>query len=145
MFTPRHPTLKGLPMNISHISQLKPTFRDLYYQAEELLKQGKVVDASVEIYHRKRTIPQNKYLWAVYKNIVLFWTDTGFVPDGLQVRFINSDFLHKYFSARFDVHTTTKFNTVEMMEYVDKIQQLMIEQTKGEYEPIIPEERNENE
>ena len=106
-----------------------------------MLKQGKIVEATVEIFHRTRTIPQNKFMWAVYKNIVLFWTDTGFVPDNLKVKFINSDFLHKYFSARFDVHTTTKFTTVEMMEYVDKIQQLMIEQTDGQYEPIIPEEK----
>ena len=50
-------------------------------------------------------------------------------------------FIHEYFSARFDVHTTTKLNTVEMMEYIDKIQQLMIEQTGGEYEPLIPDEK----
>lgn len=128
-------------MNISHASQLRPVFIDLYRKAEELLKQGKIVEATVEIFHRTRTIPQNKFMWAVYKNIVLFWADTGFVPDNLNVKFINSDFLHKYFSARFDVHTTTKFTTVEMMEYVDKIQQLMIEQTDGQYEPIIPEEK----
>lgn len=84
-------------------------------------------------------------MWAVYKNIVLFWTETGFVPDDLKVRFLNTKFLHEYFSARFDVHTTTKLNTVEMMEYIDKIQQLMSEQTKGEYEPIIPDERDTDE
>lgn len=127
-------------MQIMSLTQLKPAFRELFFQAEELLKAGKVVEASVDIFHRTRTIPQNKYMWAVYKNIVLFWTDTGFVPDGLNVKFINTDFLHNYFRARFDIHTTTKLNTVEMMEYVDKIQNLMTEQTNGRYEPIIPEE-----
>ena len=128
-------------MQISDLSQLKPTFRELYRQAEELLKAGKFVTATVEIFHRTRTIPQNKFMWSVYKNIVLFWAETGFVPDGLNVRFINTKFIHEYFSARFDVHTTTKLNTVEMMEYIDKIQQLMIEQTGGEYEPLIPDEK----
>lgn len=132
-------------MQISNITQLRPSFIELYRQAEELLKQGKFITATVEIFHRKRTIPQNKFMWAVYKNIVLFWTETGFVPDDLKVRFLNTKFLHEYFSARFDVHTTTKLNTVEMMEYIDKIQQLMSEQTKGEYEPIIPDERDTDE
>lgn len=132
-------------MQISNITQLRPSFIELYRQAEELLKQGKFITASVEIFHRTRTIPQNKFMWAVYKNIVLFWTDTGFVPDDLKVKFLNTKFLHEYFSARFDVHTTTKLNTVEMMEYIDKIQHLMDEQTNGHYPKLIPEERNENE
>lgn len=130
-------------MQIMSLTQLKPTFRALYNQAEELLKQGKVVEASVEIFHRLRTIKQNKFMWAVYKNIVLFWSDTGFVPDGLKVKFVNTKFLHSYFSARFDIHTTTSLNTVEMMDYVDKIQQLMDEQTNGAYPKLIPEERTE--
>lgn len=128
-------------MQIASLTQLKPAFTTLYHDAEALLKQGKVIEASVEIFHRLRTIPQNKFMWAVYKNIVLFWSETGFVPDGLNVRFINTKFLHEYFSARFDIHTTTKLNTVEMAEYVDKIQQLMNEQTRGAYQPLIPDER----
>lgn len=132
-------------MQIFNITQLRPSFIELYRQAEELLKQGKLVSATVEIFHRTRTIPQNKFMWAVYKNIVLFWTETGFIPDDLKVKFINTKFLHEYFSARFDVHTTTKLNTVEMMEYIDKIQCLMDEQTAGNYPKLIPEERNTNE
>lgn len=128
-------------MNISHASQLRPVFIDLYRKAEELLKQGKIVEATVEIFHRTRTIPQNKFMWAVYENIVLFWTETGFVPDDLKVKFLNKRFLHEYFSARFDVHTTTKLTTVEMMEYIDKIQHLMDEQTGGNYPKLIPEEK----
>ena len=130
-------------MQIMSLTQLKPTFRALYNQAEELLKAGKIVEASVDIFHRLRTVQQNKYMWAVYKNIVLFWSDTGFVPDDLKVKYINTKFLHDYFKARFDVHTTTTLTTVEMMEYVDKIQQLMAEQTKNRYQPIIPEEKEE--
>ena len=88
----------------------------------------------------KRTTEQNKWLWAVYKHIVLFWTDTGFMPDNLdkKLKFINSDILHCWFKCRFDVKTTTKLSTEDIGKYIDKIQNLMVEQTDGEYEPIYP-------
>lgn len=88
---------------------------------------------------KKRTPEQNRLLWAIYQNIVRFWNETGFIPDSLPVKFVNSDFLHEYFKLRFDTPTTTKLTTAEMMDYCDRIQNLMIEQTHGEYEPIVPE------
>ena len=101
-------------------------------------KYGISIDIRPQV--RKRSIPQNDYLWAIYQNIVKFWEETGFLPDDLKLRWINSDFLHAYFKARFDVKTTTKMTTVEFSEYTDKIQRLMVEQSKGEYEPIYPEQ-----
>lgn len=89
---------------------------------------------------RKRSTVQNRYLWAIYKNIVDFYNQTGFLPDDLNLRFINSDFLHEYFKARFDVKQSSKLSTAEFCEYTDKIQHLMIEQSKGEYSPIYPDE-----
>ncbi len=97
------------------------------------------VDVEIKEHTKTRTTDQNRYLWAIYKNIVEFWNATGFIPDGLQLRFITSDFLHEYFKARFDLKTTTKMSTAEFTKYTDGIQQLMIEQTKGAYEPIYPE------
>lgn len=89
---------------------------------------------------RNRTTEQNRYLFAIYKHIVEFYEQTGFIPDNLPINGINSDFLHQYFKARFDVKASSQMNTVEFCAYTDKIQLLMIEQTKGEYDPIYPEE-----
>ncbi len=89
---------------------------------------------------RNRTTEQNRYLFAIYKHIVEFYNQTGFIPDNLPINGINSDFLHQYFKARFDVKETKNMNTVEFCAYTDKIQLLMTEQTKGEYDPIYPEE-----
>lgn len=61
--------------------------------------------------------------------------------DGLKLRFLSSEFLHEYFKARFDLKTTTKLSTAEFMNYTDSIQNLMLEQTFGHYDPIYPEER----
>ena len=89
---------------------------------------------------RNRTTEQNRYLFAIYKHIVEFYNQTGFIPDNLPINGINSDFLHQYFKARFDVKETKNMNTVEFCQYTDNIQLLMTEQTKGEYDPIYPEE-----
>jgi hypothetical protein len=89
---------------------------------------------------RNRTTEQNRYLFAIYKHIVEFYNQTGFIPDNLPINGINSDFLHQYFKARFDVKETKNMNTVDFCGYTDKIQLLMSEQTKGEYDPIYPEQ-----
>ena len=64
---------------------------------------------------------------------------TGFIIDNLPLRFVTSDFLHEYFKNRFDLRTTTKMTTAEFMTYTDGIQNLMVEQSKGEYDPIYQE------
>jgi hypothetical protein len=99
------------------------------------------VDIDIKNHIRNRTLEQNNYLYAIYKHIVEFCDQTGFMPDNLNIKFINSDFLHEYFKARFDVKTTTKMSTIEFTEYTDKIQLLMINQTNGIYDPIYPEDR----
>ena len=97
------------------------------------------VDIEMRKHIKKRSLEQNAYLWGIYSNIVKFYDQTGFIPDNLPVKFINSDFLHEYFKMRFDVKETKKINTAEFSAYTDKIQQLMLEQTNGDYDPIYPE------
>ena len=98
------------------------------------------ITVDIKKYQRNRTNEQNRYLWAIYKHIVEFYNQTSFIPDNLPINGINSDFLHQYFKARFDVKETKNMNTVDFCAYTDKIQLLMTEQTKGEYDPIYPEE-----
>ena len=127
-------------MKIQNESQINYVFKTVYNQASNLLKSGKEVDLIVSEIKNKRTVEQNKWLWAVYKHIVIFWTDTGFMPDNLdkKLKFINSDILHCWFKCRFDIKTTTKLSTEDIGKYIEKIQNLMVEQTNGEYEPIYP-------
>lgn len=113
---------------------IRPTIEQVLNSA----KYGVTVDVRPQV--RKRSLEQNSYLWGIYSNIVKFWEQTGFMPDGLKLNYINSNFLHEYFKARFDIKTTTKLTTAEFCEYTDKIQHLMTEQSKGNYDPIYPEQ-----
>ena len=107
---------------------------------EKLSKSKNGISIDIRNQQRNRTTEQNKYLWAIYKHIVEFYTETGFIPDNLNVHFINSDFLHHYFKARFDIIRSSKLSTFEFCQYTDSIQHLMIEQSHGEYTPIYPPE-----
>ena len=98
------------------------------------------INIDIKKYQRNRSLEQNKYLWAIYKHIVEFHNQTGFIPDELPLKFVDENFLHEYFKARFDVKKTSKLNTAEFCTYTDKIQLLMTEQSKGEYDPIYPEQ-----
>jgi len=100
------------------------------------------IDIEVKQSTKERTSPQNRFLWAVYKNIVEFHYQTGFIPDNQPLKFIHSDFLHHYFKARFDIKSTAKLSTTEFMEYADKIQLLMTEQSGGSYDSIYPDDSN---
>lgn len=113
---------------------IRPTIEQVLNSA----KYGVTVDVRPQV--RRRSLEQNSYLWSVYSNIVKFWEQTGFMPDGLKLNYINSDFLHEYFKARFDIKSTTKLTTAEFCEYTDKIQHLMTEQSKGNYDPIYPDQ-----
>lgn len=98
------------------------------------------IDIEIKEKKKGRSTDQNRYLWAIYNNIVEFYYQTGFIVDELPLRFINSDILHEYFKARFDVKSTAKLSTIDFMNYTDRIQNLITEQSKGEYNPIYPDD-----
>ena len=98
------------------------------------------IDVIIRKHERIRSSQQNNLLWAVYNNITQFFLETGFIIDRLPLLYLNNEFLHEYFKARFNVKTTTQLTTKEFMDYVDKIQYEMVEQSKGNYEPIIPDD-----
>lgn len=122
-------------------SNLDLCFRSLRQQAELMLEKCKGVDITIKEHKNKRTLPQNRLLWLTYNNIVLFWTQTGFMPDNLQnhLKFINAEIIHEWFKCKNNIKTTTKLSTKELSDYIESINKDMIEQTYGEYMPIYPE------
>lgn len=117
-------------------------FRSLRQQAELLLEKNKGIDVSIKEHKNKRTLEQNAWLFAVYKHIVDFYNETGFFLDNIRLRFCNTDLVHEYCKARYGIRTTTKLSTKEIGEYIEAIQRDLIEQTRGEYEPIYPPEKD---
>lgn len=119
-------------------SSLDLCFRSLRQQAELLLNKHKGIDITIKEHKNKRTLPQNDWLWLVYKHIVDFYNETGYFLDGLQLRFCNTDLVHEYCKARYGIKSTTKLSTKEIGEYIETIQRDLVEQSSGQYEPIYP-------
>lgn len=130
-------------MNFHKAADIEGIIKFIRPVIAEKLKYSKYgISIDVRNQQRNRTTDQNKYLWAIYSHIVDFNHETGFMPDNLDTKlsYLTSDFLHFYFKARFDVKETKKLSTVYFAQYTDSIQQLMIEQSNGEYSPIYPDE-----
>lgn len=129
MYFPKSADIDGI------LSLLKPKLNAVLNNA----KWG--VDVLIKEHQKKRSNEQNKYMWAIYDHIVKFYQDTGFIIDNLQIKNLNSEFLHAYFKAKFDIKTTSNLSTTEFMAFTDHIQLEMTEQSKGFYDPIYPEDR----
>lgn len=125
----------------NNFNKLEYTFNLAKKQAIALLEANKGVDVIVREHTHKRTLEQNNYLFAVYRHIQDFYTETGFIIDGLELNFLTVDFLHEYLKARYGIRKTSKLSTKEMVKYIDDIQNEMVLQTEGEYQAIIPPDR----
>lgn len=114
---------------------------DRFKTQAEIMLEYNPIKIEFEVYHPKRSQQQNKYMWSVFQHIADFYQETGFMPDGLEkhLKFVNKDVLKVWFSAKYDIHHTSATNTKEMVDFIDAVQNDMIQQTKGEYEPIYPE------
>jgi hypothetical protein len=129
-------------MRVDNLTELAVGLNAIKKQAEVLLSLGKVVEIGCVESKRTRTMQQNKYLFELYRHLLDFYAETGFMIDELnkRVRFITKDLLHEYLKARFDVKTTTRMSTKDFSEFVDKIQNEWIEQSGGQYEYFMPTE-----
>jgi hypothetical protein len=96
----------------------------------------------IQPHKKQRTYQQNSLYWAVVDNIVRFANDTGFRPEllGVMPRVVSRDLLHELIKLHFSVPSTAKLSTAEFGRFIDALQLLMTEQSRGEYNPIIPDE-----
>lgn len=127
-------------MIIRTVQELNEFIERFKTQATVMLEYNPIkVDFGV--YRKIRSQEQNRYMWSVFQHIAEFYQETGFMPDGLRLHFFNKDVAKVYFCAKFDMLHTSSSNTKEMVEFIDKVQMDMVQQSKGEYEPIIPDDK----
>ncbi len=102
----------------------------------EVVKYG--WDIEVRPHKKQRSYQQNRYLMAVMENIIKFYNDTGFMPQGCASWAMRTDVQKEYWKARLGVGSTAKLSTTEFCDFVDKIQGTMAAESGGEYEIITP-------
>ena len=114
-------------------------------QKLEAMRAAAPLGFEVEIrpYKKHRTNQQNKLYWAVIENIMRFCIETGFRPQliGVRPRFMNRELLGELVKAHFEIKSTSKLSTAEFGKFIDELQLMITEQSRGNYNPIIPDEQ----
>lgn len=97
------------------------------------------IDVVVAPHKKIRTVRQNRYLMEVCANIVRFYHETGFAPQGCPAWAMQTQVQKEFWKGYFGVLQTRNMSTRELGEFVDKIQAEMVAQSGGEYQPIVPD------
>ena len=121
-------------MYISTLTQLKPTFRALYNQAEIMLQNSKHgIDIEVKKHEHKRSNAANNYYWLFCGQLAAFLTDSGLTYGEHQIPY-TSELIHEINKKLFSVKTTTKLSVGEFCEYMNKLLLFWQEKTAGEFQ-----------
>lgn len=97
------------------------------------------IDVDIKPHKTPRSNAQNRFLMAIMVALVRFYHETGFMPQGLSPWAMRTDILKEYFKARFGVVSTAKLSTKAFGEFVDSIQQSLVQETNGEWEILEPD------
>ena len=98
------------------------------------------LDVEVRPHRKQRTCAQNRFMMAIMQNIVRFYQRTGFIPAGLSPWAMRTDILREYYKARFGVGESHKLDTKAFTEFIDQIQQSMVQESHGEYEILTTDQ-----
>ena len=120
-------------MFIASTSQLKPSFRALFNQAEIMLANGKQLDVEVKEHKHKRTNEQNAYYFLFNGQLADFLNDSGLTYGEFKLPY-TSEIIHEINKKLFGVKTTTKLSIGEFCEYMNKLLLFWSERTKGEFQ-----------
>lgn len=127
-------------MWIYEIESLEKAIPVIRKQAQELISAQKHgIDIIVIPHKRSRSSEQNRFMHKIFMELSKFCTDTGWRLPGIS--FMPSPELCKcWCKGYFGIKNTSKLSTKEMMEFIDKIQLWLAEQTSGEWRIISPDE-----
>ena len=119
-------------MYISQISQLKPSFRALFTQAELLLSAGKKITVEISEKKQKRSNEQNSYYWLFNGQLADFFNNSGLSYGEHQIPY-NGELIHEINKKLFGIKTTTKMSVGEFCQYMNKLILFWQERTCGEF------------
>jgi hypothetical protein len=94
------------------------------------------IDVSIKPHQNPRTNQQNRFLAVIIMAQIRFFHDTGFMASGLQPWMHQSEILRFYWKNRFGIDTSAKLSTKGMTEYIDFIQNTLVEESNGEWQVI---------
>ena len=110
---------------------------DTQYRALGYQKSGYSVEIRPQV--KLRSNNQNRFLMAILVALLRFYEKTGFRPKGVSDWGMRVDVLKIYYKARFGVAKTSKLSTKDFGEFIDRIQQSLVQESNGEWEWLEPD------
>lgn len=127
-------------MYISQLSQLKPSFRALYNQAELLLSAGKKIVVEITEKKNKRTTAQNNYYWKFCEELAKFLREHDifhkYTVLGVEIKKpFTKDTVHEDLNKPIHgIETTTKMSIEEFCDYMEYLMMYWQELTGGAFQ-----------
>ena len=81
-----------------------------------------------------RSTEQNRFLMVIMQQIVKFYHETGFMPEGLQKWMMRVDILKEFYKAKFGIEHTRTLDKKAFSDFIDGIQRELVEETQGEWQ-----------
>ena len=97
------------------------------------------LEIEIKPHKPKRTNAQNKFLMEIMLALVRFYRKTGYVVPGLQGWAMQPLILKEYWKARYGIEYSSKIDPKDFSNFIDFIQQTMVEETGGEWEILHPD------
>lgn len=107
------------------------------YNTMGLQKNG--YDVELRPHRKQRSTEQNRFLMAIMVELVRFYHETGFMPQGCQPWMMRTDIQKEYWKARLGVVSTAKLDTKAFGNFVDGIQRILVEESDGEWQIMEPD------
>lgn len=92
------------------------------------------IDIVIKPHKTWRSNEQNRFLMVIMQELVKFYHETGFMPEGCQRWMMRIDILKEYWKARFGIEHTRTLDKKQFGEFIDGIQRELVEETNGEWE-----------
>lgn len=92
------------------------------------------IDVIIKPHKQWRTNEQNRFLMVVLSELVKFYHETGFIPDGLKKWEMRADILKEFYKAKFGIEHTRTLDKKAFGEFIDGIQRELVEETQGEWQ-----------
>lgn len=100
--------------------------------ARPVAKNG--IDIVIKPHKQWRTNQQNRFLMLILSELVRFYHETGFIPEGLKRWEMRVDFLKEFYKDKYGIEYTRTLDKKEFSKFIDSIQLELVEQTQGEWQ-----------
>ena len=115
-----------------------PLDQMVYWVSTQLSALQRISDKGIDIdirpHKSHRTNEQNRFFMVIMQELIRFYHETGFMPEGCQKWMMRTDIQKEYWKARFGIEHTRILDKKAFVDFIDGVQRELVEETNGEWQ-----------